>query len=377
MTAKMYFDLSWLRFEGKGTVVLNDNFIVLSNDENVRQQYCTGKLIYEYGSSITRYSGDGVFAYSNFNLSDGGIISPEQFQSEYVNEFNFRSQHLKSFLSFLWFEKDNSVGLYGTYGQIPDMKIVNGKSRSLVTYLHDGSTKEVYFTKEEIKRVSDLTNVYAEMRGVTDTKDFNTNVLYEYNDLNQSSKGIFPKTHPEFQYNKSNAIDRAIHFLMAARVQDFLFYKIAYYMPIFECLFSTKDTDITFRISLWAACYLTKDPKERDVAKTDIVKGYDIRSRFIHGQSSTDTSYEKLKPLAERIDKYIRIILKRAIEVDSVIFNKYPTTDKEKYFNSLVIGTEFEHEPIIKKINEAELNRQNEKERLKNKQTRTEAQKKK
>src|SRR5690606_12839701 len=87
----------------------------------------------------------------------------------------------------------------------------------------------------------------------------------------------------------------------------------------------------------------------------DISDGYDIRSRFIHGQAADkDISKEKLLPLSKRLDGYLRIILKRAITEDHEIFNKYSTNDKESYFNSLVLGVEFDHEPVKLKIQQSE-----------------------
>lgn len=375
MIAKMYFDIARLKFEGKGLVDINDGTVILSNDSKTFPNYCNSTLLQEYGQSINRHPDNSrVFALAEFKLSGEGIIAPDKFHDDYLKEFSRRSEHLKSFLIFLWFVQDNSVGLYGTYGHIPEMKIVNGKSRSLVSYMSDGSSNEVVFSKQQLVEASDWTILYSKITGYKYDADFNTSIIYDYNQPNVSAKGVVLKTNIDFNYNDITAIDRALHFLSIARGHNLLFYKIAFYMPVIECLFGTKGNDLTYRVSLWAACYLTDIPEERESARKDFITAYNIRSRFIHGQAvDSDITNDKLAPLSVRIDKHIRTILKKAIKYDSIIFNKYKTEQREAYCNSLVLGNEFDHATILNIIHKTEEQRNATAERELRKQQKAEA----
>ena len=363
MKAKIYFDIAYMRFLPNAIVTITDSktektVLYLSNIEDVRKKYCYGKLIYEYGNSIGRYVNGSVFGYADIDLSgSGAIISNEEFQNKYLQAFNHKSNYLQAILIFLWFIKDNSIGVYGTYGEIPDLKMVNGKSRSITNYNCKGLLEDSFFSEDELKQTSDLVTKYSSICGLSNKIIDETNILWEYDDQGHKVKGILPKTPDGFSYQDQTPIDRAIHFLMTARAQNYLIYRIAFYMPILECLFSTQNTDITFRIAARATAYIGKDGKEKEEIFEKINAGYNVRSKFIHGQAIPEKDMPGLTRLSELIDGYIRRVLTKAISVDSAVFTIYSATNRDDYLNALVLGFPFDHEAVMSDILEKERQR--------------------
>ncbi len=356
MLAKIYFDISNFRFEKEKTFCgihdgnIDNVLVTISNDDTTREKYCFGKLSLEYGRSMRNYISNSAFGFSEFNILDinykstpSGIILTENFYQGYIEEFNRRSAHLEALITFLWFIKDNSVGLYGSYGQIPESKIVNGKSRSIVNYTCKGEVVSSQFSDKDLIKAGELVTMYSSICGLSRNILDETNVLWEYDEQGNHAKSILPKTPESFSYSKQKAIDRALHFLIIARGQNYPMYRIAYYMPIFECLFNSFGTEITFRIAQRAAYYIGETPEERKHIFDAICKGYDFRSKLFHGSELDDEKTlnpENITPLAVNLDNYLRRILVKVISDDSQIFNDFPSKLKNVFFDNPILGLE-------------------------------------
>ena len=359
MVAKMYFDISHMRFDAKGkvNVSINEGEIFLSNHDEWRRQFLKGKWYQEYGNSVGRFLPDSVFRYAELQLSETGIISGDDFQKEYLRLFDHRDQTIQALLTFLWLVRDNSVGLYGTFGEIPQMKLVNGKSRSIASRNCLGLTEDTFFSQDDLQLVGAIVTKFSSIRDYTPTDNYDVHILYDY-DGNSTTpiKGLASRTPTKFDYKNQNCLDRALNFLVVARSQNYLFYRVAYYMPVFECLFNTSGTEIQYRMGHRVSCYISDLPLERKSIFEKIFKGYNYRSKFIHGQESQFIESE-LQSLSADLDGFLRKIILQIMDKDLDIFTKWPSDDRGKYLDSLIYGLPFDRKSINDKIISAEADR--------------------
>lgn len=360
MKARMFFQISGMRFNPpNGLAEVNDNLLFFTDNDNKRNDFYSRNIFTEYGISVKRFSPKTVFGYSEFEMSSSGIVTPEQFQEEYMQAFHYRATYVEALITFLWFVRDNSVGLLSTFGEIPDYKMVNGKSRSIVNYNCAGDLGDTEFTPDEIIWTAKLTTIYSSITAWKYDKIDNTRMLYEYDDNGKPIRFIIPKVPDSFNYNEQTNIDRAINFLIIARNQNYLLYKIAYYMPILECLFSSKSAEITYRMANRVAHYLGGTEADKKHVFDYVNDGYNIRSRFIHGQEVAPVILEKdnLIKLATEIDGIVRRVLIKVITEDSEIFTKYNSTERDLYLDNLVFGLPFDHATTKENIKKREEDR--------------------
>lgn len=141
-------------------------------------------------------------------------------------------------------------------------------------------------------------------------------------------------------YNDLNKIQRAIFFIQKARGTSLLPEKITNYIVSIETLFSfSENSDLTFKISYRVPHYLSNEIGEREIINEYIRKGYDVRSRYLHGdklKSSKDK--EILEIISNKLDEYLRNVFNIIItneEYKNIILDEKLFKD---FFHKKLIG---------------------------------------
>jgi hypothetical protein len=256
-----------------------------------------------------------------------------------------RMQFMMSFLNVLWFVKDSSVCLVSTIGErwSDNYNKINRVSRSIINYNHKGEFESAVFNVEELTLAGELA---VKLSNILTPLDPNTKpkIIYQYDESGEPIMGIKPKVPENFDYNKQTCLDKALQFLTTARNQNNLIYKIAYYMPIFECLFIVKgSTEITNKMALRVAFYIGKDEPDKSRIASKISKGYNIRSGFLHGRDfeKSEITQSSLLSLSKDLDDILREVFNRIINGDHEIFITFDRTSRELFFNNIYYGRDF------------------------------------
>ncbi len=335
----MLFDISHLRFPKLTNGVVNGGLLVFKNDDLFRQTAYSKNLISEYGSVITKFVPGSVYVYSQFDLPAKPIITiPDSTEAFELGCYE-REMNIRMFIHFLWLVKDNSIGLHSSLSEVPDLKIVKSVSASIINFNCRGELQDTVFTEHEFKEAAELSLEFWNImpKGVMKLPE----IIYSNDKIGNVIMGIIPKNSKNFNYNNQNSLERALHFLIIARNQSYLVYRIAYLMPIFECLFSTDPGELTTKLSYRTALYVSKDKAQRIEISRLIKKGYDIRSRFLHGQlfdKDSDISDEKLIRFSTELEKVVRECLVRIIRYDSTIFLDKDKQRRNDFFDDLVFS---------------------------------------
>ena len=133
-------------------------------------------------------------------------------------------------------------------------------------------------------------------------------------------------------------ITRAWTFLLKSRMTHVLPMKIAFTIPVLECLFSTDANEVTQKVSERAAFYFGKDNTERQ-GIFDIIKDvYNLRSKYFHGQElkSKHESIDNQKLLSLSMDCLLRRIFTKVIMEDSALFNEFDQNKFDKDMSSII-----------------------------------------
>ena len=191
----------------------------------------------------------------------------------------------------------------------------------------DGSFSQTTFSYEEIQIADNIKETY---RSII-SKSGHDSTPNTFSESIKNSITIPSQT----EYNASNRIERAISFLDLARNSSLLPQKISFYVLVFECLFSADQKDeILHKVSERAALYIGTNLEDRVKVFKEVKKLYNIRSKYVHGQTM-DISFntiEKLIPLSIMADNYARKILTKVIMEDSELFLK-DGGELNDYFN--------------------------------------------
>lgn len=378
MDCKVLFDISHLRFERQAIADVNNGMFFLSNVDKKREDFYTEIYKKQYGLNDINYIPNSVFGYSEFSMPDADMQLDEQIQMMFEDEMFERMQFIEPLLSFMWFEKDNSIGLFSVIGEIPAKRMAARVSKSLSYWNCKGEKENISFSEDEIQSVSRMVMKFKEL--ITSEKpDLRKALLYT--DLDQNGKPYkqyLSRSTNFYDYNSTNCIERAFTFLNLARSQKFIIYKIAYYMAVFESLFTTNSTEIVTRMSYRVAFYLGESAKECcDIYET-MADAYNVRSKFLHGQkfdSEQDIEQDRLIGISTKIDKILRRAFRKMFD-NPEPFTKYDNRSRDKYLSTLVFGLPFDHAQTLKNIKLREQQREIEKAKAEEKQRKTDAQNK-
>lgn len=304
--------------------------IILSKDEHFRKEVFYDTLGVEELGTYVALSPLQKYAYG-YTANDLTYITSDSSREKKMVDLAAHSLTMQSFLNtylfLLWFEKDNSIS--ADYAYVRTKPILFPSVNTIVQndinmYTCTCGQVETEFSEME------LTYVYNLGKRINAICPKNKNTIHEQaptqEDISDPTKMF---VHSEVEYQDYGRLERAILFLSKARMESHILPKISAYCSVLECLFSTEQTDITYKISQRVALYVGNDYDERLYLKKLIGTAYNIRSRYIHGNKiSVDDLKEKgnfrkdkLLKTSTEIDNVLRIVLTKIITEDHEVFN--------------------------------------------------------
>lgn len=306
------------------------NFI---SDKSIIQNffYKQQLIIDNVGTQFFNTYKESDIAFQEIILSKSellGIVSRDDFEKLSNKILHLYTCILSDYLAFLWFVKDNSVTYDNAILYINDCKVVASSLNYLPISNCFGEFLIEEFSEEEMNFCFNVAQLY-NTNVFSNKKPDKENIVVNRIDTNSNDSN----------YNDNNRIERAFIFLQSLRATVLLPQKIALYIPVFECLFSTDSNEITHKVSERVAQYIGSDKMDKlEIFKT-VKECYDLRSKFFHGSplSKKHNTKEKQKELAKKIDSICRKVFLKAITHDSEVFK---SDDKKlsDFFDSLIFS---------------------------------------
>lgn len=275
----------------------------------------------------------GTIAFEDFKDSHFiyKVGTDKSFDSEYpLKGLNRFLVNIQTFISLLWFVKDNSVSMEEGYVYLKE----NGKdisvsvnSRTVSFTNARGERDEVTFKEDEIDRVITIYN--------------SLNKLYNKTDELADGKSII-FSNLEFSVNR---IERFLYLLQATRNESYIPMRIALYTTMLEALISTSRGSLAHSVAERTAWLIGNSNDERKEIFRFIKKMYSIRSSVLHGdklnKSFKNKSYKDFKDYSQKYDGYIRKIINKILRDKNLndLYNKNNRDEINKYYTNLILGT--------------------------------------
>lgn len=321
MKGRILYDIRNLAFDRLGEI--NHPHFTLTNDNAIRDTFYTPEVIEVYGTRMSLYSPNDAFIYHEFDIDIEGK-SLDQIVEDLLKYSSSNVDYISTFLTFLWLTKDNSICIYSSLIMIPGLKgaLVMSNIKDLV-YTYNGKLKSTVFTEMEIRYAMGLYQKYYDflLADNAHIAPIEAEFEIERNDKGQILSATENKT-GNVKYSSYNCVERALHFLIIARKQRNPAFKIAFYVPILESLFTTDSSAVTHKVCERVALYLEDDVDKRKELYDFINDMYKTRSTFIHGQKFSDSDLDivKLESEASRLDEIVRASLVLVMVCDYNIF---------------------------------------------------------
>jgi len=321
MKARILYDVRYLTLEGR--VAIQHPHFTVSNDNAIRDTFYTKNVIKNYGANIKEYNKDNAFIYSETEI-DTKNKTVDQINNELLAWASSNLDHVLNFLIFLWLTKDNSILVYGSLIMIPGIKkcLIHSNIKS-VTYTCDGKVRQTHFSRSEMQYAIDIYQKYAEISTVSDSGvHLNAAKIEIHKDENGRFKFATEDKTDVRKYSSYNCIDRSIHFLHIARRERLPAFKISFYVPILESLFTTDSFAVTHKVCERVSLYLEQEKEKREELYDFINKVYQTRSTFLHGQKFSEDALNEIvqNDHAVRLDEIVRASLLMIMLCDYEIF---------------------------------------------------------
>jgi hypothetical protein len=320
MTAELLISVRHLLIKDRSEFLLPT--FTISNDKNQLSQFLSNPEVIEaVGSSELKLPYyDGAFIYAQFPLKNHTTLL---LNSDAFVEKNIMAkmvlEEVNGFLYSLWYIKDCCVSAHSMINKFVN---INRSIQSSTQYsfftLHDGSFSDCYFSIDELSRAKEL----MDKETVICPTFHKIPSIEEVKSRNEISDGISTMRLIDFDYSKLTRIERASILLHTARTYHFLPMRISFFIPFFECLFiASAGGEAQQKVCERIAFYLYSDKMERANAYGAIKDGYDIRSKFLHGDKLPSKFNAELLPsISKKIDDIARKLFVKILEGDHAIF---------------------------------------------------------
>ncbi|KQS27019.1 HEPN domain-containing protein [Dyadobacter sp. Leaf189] len=244
------------------------------------------------------------------------FIKKTDMEKKVLNAFNLEdishvpsivSDFLLGYINSFWFQFDNSFMLKSVYVDSCSRKFAFNQQRGIVSTA-DGLSETKPITLEAFRQAE---------------SDFQ--VVSSWDD----SKGADMDPRPEVQiltyipvrdkFYSYNKLSRAYLLITQARMSQYVPIKLAFYVIALECLFSNDDkSEVNHKVSERASHFIGSSPEERIELFKKIKKLYDVRSKFVHGQS-IKSAIKDLSLLSIEIDEILRRIFRKLIDNKGIV----------------------------------------------------------
>ena len=268
MQLKTLFTIHNLCFDS--TVKYRVGNITLSNQYEIRKAFYNPGFIERFGKIIIEENQDLVFGFSNHNSEQNETT--EGYEIVFSELFQ-----VSALLTFLWLVKDHSayVSKSNTVYEDTMPKYIQFESGDNV-WNANGTHTITSFSYSEFSKAVEIALKYKQLVSRKPQK------FTDYGLGANTSQAVLGLS-PTYIHDENNSIQRAFLFLVSARAQNYLPYRVAMYMPIFECLFTTDSQEVSHKVCERVSFYLRERGNERRMLYDDLKAGYAIRSKYLHG----------------------------------------------------------------------------------------------
>lgn len=134
---------------------------------------------------------------------------------------------------------------------------------------------------------------------------------------------------PDSQFLPDNLrLGRALTWMNAARGNFDFSVRVANFCTALETLFSTSSSEIAHQLSERVSTFLEEKLEERLAVYKKVKKAYELRSRIVHGSTTTKKASKNPKDTSIEIESISKRVVLKIVENDA-IFEAFNTSDEE------------------------------------------------
>lgn len=225
---------------------------------------------------------------------------------------------IDDFLKNSWLLFDNCVVIDTAYLMSMDENKLSAADSLRLTYIHSTCENEfidLTLNKHDLERLIEYHNK-----------------IETYLHEKSSSSNSFMM---EKNYSR---IGRSLIFVKQAREAKNIAYKIANYCSAFETIFSTDNSELTYKLSERVAFFLKDELSISDTFKK-MKSAYAVRSKLTHGDVLSNSQIENIFDISKETDEILRLSLNKIIQNDDLL-NIFDSKNEnvEKYFEKLIFN---------------------------------------
>lgn len=326
MTSKILFEIQHFSIEGKAQI--SHPHFTISNDNNIRDAFYTDVVISKYGNYSKVYNRNDAFIYAEIH-TDITNKSNEDILREISEKSSVLSHYVSTFLLFLWLTKDNSICINNSLLITPENESFTIRSNiKFLTYTSKGTFDQTIYSKPEMEYAIWIYEKHGKL-----LLDANKNKTPYQPEIemhrNEDGQVIYATENriSRAKYSSYNCIDRGLHFLNVARRERHPAFKISFYVPILESIFTTDSFAVTHKVCERVSIYLEEEKEKRKELYNFLNDVYAIRSKFLHGQKFPESDLDKIMngDDAERLGEIVRACLIMVMIYDYNLFTELKT----------------------------------------------------
>lgn len=279
------------------------NFVIEDDKNKIYEEILDEGKLALLGSFIKMEIDSGPVIYYKGDIDNLKTYTP----GESIQTALIKTHELFTTLIFgLWLVKDCSAYISSSY-IFTDDKISSNYISSFLSSSY-GIYSDPEFNLEDMEKYASLISKLLDIHYYTPKQKPVA--------LDETSSVTRLGAVHSLNYNDFSRVAKSYLFLQLARGNSFLPLKITFYAAIFECLFTTDNAGVNHKVAERAAFYLSDNKTERIEIYKFVKKIYDIRSKYVHGQSLDKDYSERLKmqPLSFEADRIIRRLIIKIME---------------------------------------------------------------
>lgn len=226
-------------------------------------------------------------------------------------------------VDWLWFIKDNAVGLVSIFNYTIDFQIVGHSQSNFHPTNSSGTHTATKFTSEE------LNQMFSMRANFPHTPRVNSSVTPADPTTHNEGSSITLSTFNFMDYNIPR-VDVAFNFLKLLRNSSYLPVKIGFYISLIEALATiTTERDSRAKTLRRVPPYIDNDPGIQATYKSQLDEAYEFRNKFAHGQVPTIDDggtlrhyrYDDFKLISNNLDNIARLFFTKVLTFDVASFN--------------------------------------------------------
>lgn len=312
--------------------VLEYDELIITNERGLVEEFLNDNVRFQLGEIMSNsLLKSPVYVYSKLEDCPADITK--------IDVIREQSRELRYLLECLWLVKDHAARLNTTVG----IALENGRGQCVYSMAPERYTTldclipDTSFSFDDIDAAN---NYYIKAEDAANEKNNPTRI-----ETIPAPADFLPARQyytfgglRNYKYSDYNRIERSLILLSNARQQSYLPFKIAYFIPVLECLFSDSDANsVTHKVAERISYFLTQDFAERRIIFEAVKKAYNIRSKVFHG-STTSADNAQLITICRDIEGIVRKILSKVIGRHVEEFKKENMSD---FFVKLMFDKEY------------------------------------